>query len=68
MVHITFDESNPKPLEVEVIDRAGILKKTNLKENKQETEQGQSYDRVVVEEHVQHQNMDTPSDHEDLPT
>lgn len=39
--HVTFDESNRKPLEVEVIDCASVLEKTNLEEN-QEPDQGQN--------------------------
>lgn len=30
LFHVTFDETNPKPLEVEVIDCESILEKTNL--------------------------------------
>lgn len=38
-VHITFDETNPKLEEVEVINCVGILEKTNIEEKDQEVEQ-----------------------------
>lgn len=33
--HVTFDESNPKPVEVKVVDYACIQEKKNLEENQE---------------------------------
>lgn len=65
-IQVTFDETNPKRLELKVITCACILKKTNLKENDQ-AEQDQSRNQVIDEEPIKDQNIDTPFDHQDLP-
>lgn len=50
-VHVTFDECNPKTLEVEVIDYAIILGKTNM-EDGQHPDQGKNKNKVIGEKLV----------------
>ena len=54
-IHPTFNESNPKPLELQVIDYACILEKKNLEENDQEQDQDRNENQVTDEELTQEQ-------------
>lgn len=69
MIRVTFNETNPKTLEVEVIDCEGILEKINLEENDQEAEQSQSQsqNQIIDEESIRDQIIYTPSDPQNLP-
>lgn len=40
-LHVTFDESNPSSIEVDVVDYEGILEKTSIEDDDQEKDQGQ---------------------------
>lgn len=66
-IQVTFDETNPKELKLEVIGCASILEKTNQEENDQEAKHGQSLNQVIYEEPGQDQSIDTHSDHQDHP-
>lgn len=59
-IHVNFDETIPKPLEVEIIDYADILEKINLEEKDQEVKQGQIQNQVLDQEPVQDLNVDIP--------
>lgn len=64
--HVTQDESNPKPVEVKVIDCACILEKISQKDN-EELDQEQNENQVTEEKLVQNQISSTPQEHPDLP-
>lgn len=50
LVHVTFDISNPKSLEAEMINCACRLEKTNLEKKDQGPVQDQSHNQVTNEE------------------
>lgn len=54
LLNVTFDESIPKHVEVEVVDCACILEKTSLKDN-QESDREQNENQVTGEELVHDQ-------------
>lgn len=51
-IHVTFDESNPLSVEVDVVERASILKKTSLEDDDQDKYQYQCQeeDQILNEE------------------
>lgn len=48
--HVTFDESNPKSVEVKVVDCAGIIEKTYLEDKYQDKHQDQEEDQSKTED------------------
>lgn len=58
-IYITFDESNPKLVEVEVIDYACIMWKSSL-EHDEELNQEKNENQVIEEESVPVPTLNTP--------
>lgn len=65
-IHVKFDKSNPKTIQVEVVDYAGIQEKTST-EDDQELNQAKNENQVIEEELVQDQTPDTPQENPYLP-